>query len=97
MVVNDKNTFWILGISLSIFFGPVQSASRVYFTKFVPEEKKAEFFGFYSLSGKITSFLGPWLFAVLTSYFASQRAGMSVVILFLSLGLLLIFFVKSDK
>ena len=97
LVVNDKNTFWILGISLSIFFGPVQSASRVYFTKFVPEEKKAEFFGFYSLSGKITSFLGPWLFAVLTSYFASQRAGMSVVILFLSLGLLLIFFVKSDK
>ena len=97
LVVNDKNTFWILGISLSIFFGPIQSASRVYFTKFVPEEKKAEFFGFYSLSGKITSFLGPWLFAVLTSYFASQRAGMSVVILFLSLGLLLIFFVKSDK
>ena len=83
LIINDKGTFWILGISLSLFFGPVQSASRVYFAKLVPDEKKVEFFGFYSLSGKITSFLGPWMFALLTSIFLSQRAGMSSVIIFL--------------
>ena len=97
LIVNEKSIFWILGISLSTFFGPIQSASRVYFAKLVPEKKKTEFFGFYSLSGKITSFLGPMLFALLTSIFHSQRAGMSTVIFFLLFGLLLMFFVKSDK
>ena len=96
LLVNEKNTFWILGIGLSIFFGPIQSASRVYFAKSVPEEKKAEFFGFYSLSGKITSFLGPWMFAILTSIFESQRAGMSSVIFFLLIGLLIMLSVKTD-
>ena len=97
LIVNEKSIFWILGISLSTFFGPIQSASRVYLAKFVPEKKKTEFFGFYSLSGKITSFLGPMLFALLTSIFHSQRAGMSIVIFFLFFGLFLMFFVKSDK
>lgn len=97
LIVNEKNIFWILGISLSTFFGPIQSASRVYFAKLVPEQKKTEFFGFYSLSGKITSFLGPMSFALLTSIFESQRAGMSSAIFFLTFGLALMFLVKSDK
>ena len=97
LIINDKGTFLILGISLSLFFGPVQSASRVYFAKLVPDEKKVEFFGFYSLSGKITSFLGPWMFALLTSIFLSQRAGMSSVIIFLFIGLIMMLYVKSDK
>ena len=97
LIANDKEIFWILGISLSIFFGPIQSASRVFFAKSVPEEKKVEFFGFYSLSGKITSFLGPWMFALLTSVFLSQRAGMSSVIFLLLIGLFIMFFVTTDK
>ena len=97
LIVNDKSLFWILGIFLSLFFGPVQSASRVYFAKCVPEEKKTEFFGFYSLSGKITSFAGPMTFALLTSIFNSQRIGMSSVMVFLLIGILIMFFVKSDK
>ena len=97
LIVNEKNIFWMIGITLSLFFGPIQSASRVYFAKSVPQEKKTEFFGFYSLSGKITSFLGPWAFAFLTSALNSQRAGMSCVIVFLVLGMFIMFFVKSDK
>ena len=97
LVVNDKSTFWILGISLSAFFGPIQSASRVFFAKSIPENKKVEFFGFYSLSGKITSFLGPWMFAFLTAIFASQRVGMSSIIILLVTGLILMFFVNSNN
>ena len=97
LVVNDKSTFWILGISLSAFFGPIQSASRVFFAKSIPENKKVEFFGFYSLSGKITSFLGPWMFAFLTAIFASQRVGMSSIIILLVTGLVLMFFVNSNN
>ena len=97
LIVDEKNTFIILGISLSLFFGPIQSASRVYFAKNTPDEKKAEFFGFYSLSGKITSFLGPWMFAFLTAIFASQRVGMSSIIILLVIGLILMFFVNSNN
>ena len=82
---------------LSAFFGPIQSASRVFFAKSIPENKKVEFFGFYSLSGKITSFLGPWMFAFLTAIFASQRVGMSSIIILLVIGLILMFFVNSNN
>ena len=97
LIVNDLKTFVILGISLSLFFGPIQSASRVYFAKSVPEDRKVEFFGFYSLSGKITAFLGPWFFALFTAIFSSQRAGMSSVIIFLLIGLIIMFWVKNDR
>ena len=57
LLINQKNIFIILAIMLSSFFGPIQSASRVYFAKSIPDEKKYEFFGFYSFSGKVTSFI----------------------------------------
>ena len=60
-------------------------------SRFVPEHQQAEFFGFFSFSGKATAFLGPLLFATLTGVFEndafpSERIGISVVILFFVVG-----------
>ena len=54
----------------------------------VPEDKKSQFFGFYSLTGKITSFIGPFLFGLITFYF-DQRIALWVVIILFSIGLFL--------
>ena len=47
---------------MGLMAGPNQSSSRSLMSTLVPEDKKSQFFGFYSLTGKITSFIGPFLF-----------------------------------
>ena len=54
-----------------------------------------EFYGFYAFSGKATAFAGPLLLGLLTEAFASQRAGISVVIAFLLVGAMLL--LKVDE
>ena len=70
LFIDKKNLFIILAIILSTFFGPIQSASRVYFAKSIPENKKFQFFGFYSFSGKVTSFIGPVLYGTVAYIFS---------------------------
>jgi len=46
-----------------------------------------QFFGLFAFSGKIASFLSPFLIATATAAAASQRAGVAVIIRFLLAGL----------
>lgn len=77
-----------LGFGLLIGFvaGPLQASSRSLLARLAPPERIGEFFGLFSLSGKVTSFLGPTLVALATTLFASQRAGLAVLILFFLTG-----------
>ena len=81
-----KTWLWVAGILIGLFVGPNQSASRSLMGRFVPEKHQAEFFGFFAFSGKVTSFLGPILLGTATVMFASQRAGVATVLLFLVVG-----------
>ena len=84
--------FWVSGIIFGIFAGPNQAASRSLMSRFVPDHQQAEFFGFFSFSGKATAFMGPFLFGALTTAFRdrvsfpAERIGISVLILFFLLG-----------
>jgi len=86
----DKTMFWVAGILVGFFAGPNQSASRSLLGRFVPGDKENQFYGFFAFSGKLTAFLGPFLLGVLTRAFDSQRAGVSVVVLFFIAGGLLL-------
>lgn len=86
--------FWVFGLSLSLFIGPVQSASRGLMTRMAPADSRAEMFGLYALSGKATSFLGPLIFGLVTAHFESQRAGMATILAFWIAGLLLLALVR---
>ncbi|HCL28686.1 MAG TPA: MFS transporter, partial [Candidatus Latescibacteria bacterium] len=81
-----SSVFWGASMCISAFAGPAQAASRSLLGRFVPPQMENEFFGFYAFSGKATAFAGPFLLGVLTEAFASQRAGISIVILFLVSG-----------
>ena len=48
-----------LGLALGVFMGPVQAASRTLIARMAPESVRAEFFGLFALSGRVTSFAGP--------------------------------------
>jgi len=97
LLINEKNYFLILAIILSSFFGPIQSASRVYFAKNIPDNKKYEFFGFYSFSGKVTSFIGPVLYGTISYIFSSPKLGMASLLILFAIGLILLTKVDNDK
>ena len=83
-----KEIFWFSGILLGFMVGPNQSCSRSLMSRLTPKEKKNEFFGFFALTGKATSFLGPMLFGIIALYF-SQQIALSVVIILFFIGFIL--------
>lgn len=86
LVVESKAAFWALGLALGLFMGPVQAASRSLIARRAPERVRAEFFGLFALSGRVTSFAGPALLGLATLASGSQRAGMATILLFLVAG-----------
>ena len=95
LLISDITWFFILAGGLGIFVGPAQAAGRTLMARLAPPGKETEMFGLYAFSGKVTVFLGPFLFARLTEGFDSQRAGMSVIIAFFVLGGLILLTVRE--
>ncbi|HKK46356.1 MAG TPA: MFS transporter, partial [Balneolaceae bacterium] len=77
LMVTTLNWFWAFGLTLGIFVGPVQAASRTYMAHVAPPELQNQMFGLMALSGKVTAFLGPLLVGWITFFTDSQRIGMS--------------------
>ena len=87
---SPKFLFWIAALLIGFFSGPNQAASRSLMAHYTPADKRNEFFGFYAFSGKATSFLGPLLFGWMTTLFATQQAGIFVVMLMFVTGYFLL-------
>lgn len=83
-----KEVFWSSGILIGLMVGPNQSCSRSLMSKITPRNKLNEFFGFFAFSGKATSFIGPLLFGLISSFYSQQIALWVVVFLFV-IGLFL--------
>jgi len=80
--------FWIAGILIGLMVGPNQSCSRSLMARLTPKEKQNEFFGFFALTGKATSFFGPLSFGIVTKFYSQQMA-LSVVVILLLIGFIL--------
>lgn len=97
LLVGSSLLFWIIGLTLGLFVGPVQASSRSYLARMAPPELRNEMFGLLAFSGKATAFLGPLLVGWVTYAADSQRVGMSVILLFFLIGFLLMLTVPSDR
>lgn len=86
LMAESRAMVWLWGGGLGLFVGPAQAASRTYLARLAPPERRTELFGLFALSGKATAFLGPMAVAAATTAFASQRAGMAVILVFFALG-----------
>jgi UMF1 family MFS transporter len=87
--IQDKFLFLILGGLAGIALGSSQSTSRGLMSFITPEEKRTEFFGFYSFFGKASAILGPLLFGYISAFFQQRLAILSVGI-FIFIGLFLL-------
>lgn len=92
-----KTWIWVAGILIGVFGGPNQAASRSLMARFVPPRHQTEFFGFFQLSGKVTSFLGPVLLGSATVAFGTQRAGVATIVLFFVAGAVLLAIVDEKQ
>ena len=89
-LMTDIIHFYILATLIGLFQGGIQSLSRSLFTRLVPKNKEAEFFGFYNMLGKFAAVMGPILVGWIALYTGNARTGiLSIVVLFLLGGFLL--------
>lgn len=79
--------FYVVGLLAGSVMGATQSTSRSLMSKLTPEDKKTEFFGFYSLFGKSSAIVGPLVFGLVSFATGSQRIAILSLGLFFIIGL----------
>ena len=82
---------------LGIVAGPAQAASRSMVARLAPPEQMGQYFGLFSLSGKVTSFVAPFVIARVTVASDSSRIGVSVILVFLVVGLAILTTVREER
>ena len=98
-------TFWVLGLALTIFVGPVQSASRTFLANVIPKGREGEVFGLYATTGRAVSFLAPMMYGLAIALGArilgdgvdATHWGILGIVVVIALGLILMIPVKSQK
>lgn len=114
MIFNQTVTgYFIIGALAGFALTGVQSLSRTMAGLFAPERKSAEFFSFFAIAGKSSSFIGPLAFGSL-AFRAGQvlekfgyeptaaaqmgyRAGLGLIVVFLLIGLVILFSVNEEQ
>jgi UMF1 family MFS transporter len=86
----SERLYLVLGCLIGMAGGPLQAASRTLLIRMAPQDRIAQYFGLFALTGKVTSFIGPLLIAAVTAVTASQKAGMAVLVVFFVAGLMLL-------
>ena len=81
-----ERAYVAVGLLIGLAAGPLQAASRTQLVRLAPPDRQAQFFGLFALSGKVTSFLGPFMVGAVTAATLSQKAGMAVLIVFFAVG-----------
>lgn len=94
--VTTKPLFWVFGLLLASFVGPVQASSRSYLARIAPLHLRNQMFGFYLLSGKATAFMGPLFLSWIVYLTGSIRWGMSSVFIFFMIGWCILWTIPSD-
>jgi UMF1 family MFS transporter len=92
-----ERAFLFLGMILGLAAGPLQAAARTLLVRLAPRDRVTQFFGLFALSGKVTSFLGPFMVGVLTATTASQKAGMAVLVGFFATAFVLLWRVRPTQ
>jgi UMF1 family MFS transporter len=90
-----EQVFLAFAILVGLVAAPVQAASRSLLARLAPAEKITQYFGLFAFSGKVTAFLAPFAVAFLTQQTGSQRIGMSAILAFLLIGVVLMLFVRT--
>ena len=87
--------FGIMAFMVGCFQGSIQSLSRSYYSKIIPDENSGEYFGIYDIFSKGASFLGSAVIAIVK--FAGGTINLAVGLLAVFFGLGFVFLKLADK
>ena len=111
---NETRTgFFIIGILAGFAIAGAQSVSRTMVSYFAPPGQSAEFFGFFAVAGRTSSFIGPTIYGVVATLAArsyanqgetavlaeqlGQRSAILSIAAFLIIGMVLLSRVNEQK
>lgn len=113
LFVDHLFVFYIVGGVAGFALTGVQSVSRTLVGQFAPEGKSAEFYGFFEVGGRTSSFIGPAVYGVIAAEAAiiyatrgydvliaeqmGLKAAVISIIVFLVAGLILLLTVRQPK
>jgi len=82
--------FLLLGFGVAMVQGGSQALSRSLVGQLMPRSKTAEFYGFFSVSEKFNTVVGPFVMAVITQLTGDGRWGIVSLVIFFVLGIVML-------
>jgi len=113
LFVQNVTVFFIIGALAGFALTGIQSVSRTLVGQFAPIEKSAEFYGFFEVGGRTSSFIGPTVYGFIAAEAAillsargmdavsAEQMGIRVaigsIVAFLVLGLVLVLKIRQPQ
>ena len=82
--------FLLLGFGVAMVQGGSQALSRSLVGQLMPKSKTAEFYGFFSVSEKFNTVVGPFIMALVTQLTGDGRYGIISLVVFFVAGILML-------
>lgn len=111
--VQNVTVFFVIGAIAGFALTGVQSVSRTLVGQFAPAEKSAEFYGFFEVGGRTSSFIGPAVYGFIAAEAAillgasgmdtvsAEQTGIRIaigsIVVFLLLGLILLLKIRQPE
>lgn len=89
--------FFIIAFLVGMVQGGVQALSRSYYSRLIPKDKSAEFFGFYNMIGKFAAIIGPVMMGSVAFMTGDPRMGIQSIAVLFVLGAVILILVKPTE
>jgi UMF1 family MFS transporter len=89
--------YYFVGLLAGLAIGSSQANSRTMLSQLTPLNKQAEFFGFYTLTGRISSIFGPILYGWIAHKTGDIRYSILSLLLFFVVGWILLQTVSLEE
>lgn len=104
-MMDTVREFYMLAVAIGLVQGGIQALSRSFYSRIIPPDKSAEYFGFYNMLGKFATVVGPLLIGGVglaargagMSATAASRLGIASVSVLFAAGGVLFWFVDEEK
>jgi len=89
--------FILLGFGVAMVQGGSQALSRSLVGQLMPKSKSAEFYGFYSVSEKFNTVIGPILFSVINQLTGNSKLAIVSLVIFFVAGIIMLSKVNIER
>ena len=84
--IRSEWEFFVLAGGIGLAQGGINSLSRSFYSRLIPADESAQFFGYYNTIGRFSAVLGPWVMGSVSLATGNPRLSMLALILFFVAG-----------